>query len=118
MKFLKEIEFYKIHVFKYSVRKGTKAAEFINQILPEIKEARSKEVIKLSSEIQNKYNKLYIGRTVKVLVEEKQDNYYKGHTENYICVYIETEEELENKIVEVEIKKVKNENLIGELKIR
>lgn len=69
--FLKEIKFYKIHVFKYSKRENTKAATFPNQVIPEIKEERSKKIIELSNKIQEEYNKKYIGRDVEVLVEEK-----------------------------------------------
>ena len=111
--FLKEIKFYKIHVFKYSKRENTKAADMPNQVLPEIKEERSKKVIELSNKIQNEYNIEQIGKIVKVLVEEKNEKYYKGHTANYMCVMIETEREnIENNIVEVRIKDSQNETLL------
>lgn len=111
--FLKEIKFYKIHVFKYSKRENTKAADMPNQVLPEIKEERSKKVIELSNKIQNEYNREQIGKIVKVLVEEKKEKYYKGHTANYMCVMIETEREnIENNIVEVRIKDSQNETLL------
>ena len=111
--FLKEIKFYKIHVFKYSKRENTKAADMPNQVLPEIKEERSKKVIELSNKIQNEYNREQIGKIVKVLVEEKNEKYYKGHTANYMCVMIETEREnIENNIVEVRIKDSQNETLL------
>ena len=111
--FLKEIKFYKIHVFKYSKRENTKAADMPNQVLPEIKEERSKKVLELSNKIQNEYNREQIGRIVRVLVEEKNEKYYKGHTANYMCVMIETEREnIENNIVEVRIKDSQNETLL------
>lgn len=112
--FLKEIKFYKIHVFKYSKRENTKAASFPNQVTPEVKEERSKKVIELSKNIQDEYNKSCIGKKVKVLVEEKHDGFYKGHTGNYMYVSIKSEaENLENKIVEVIIESTKNETLQG-----
>ena len=111
--FLKEIKFYKIHVFKYSKRENTKAADMPNQVLPEIKEERSKKVLELSNKIQNEYNREQIGKIVRVLVEEKNEKYYKGHTANYMCVMIETEREnIENNIVEVRIKDSQNETLL------
>ena len=111
--FLKEIKFYKIHVFKYSKRENTKAADMPSQVLPEIKEERSKKVLELSNKIQNEYNREQIGRIVRVLVEEKNEKYYKGHTANYMCVMIETEREnIENNIVEVRIKDSQNETLL------
>ena len=110
--FLKEIKFYKIHVFKYSKRAGTKAAEMPNQITPEVQEERSKKVIELSNNIQKEYNKEYIGKTVKVLMEEKTDGYYRGHTDNYLYVSVKSDEELENKMVDVLIE---DENLNGKI---
>lgn len=111
--FLKEIKFYKIHVFKYSKRENTKAADMPNQVLPEIKEERSKKIIELSKNIQDEYNREYIGKQVKVLIEEKVEDFYKGHTANYMCVMIETEREnIENNIVEVRIKDSQNETLL------
>ena len=104
-KFLKEIKFYKIHVFKYSQRKGTKAAVMPNQIDGNIKEERSKKIIKLSDSIQEEYNKSYIGKEIEVLFEEEKGEIYKGHTKNYILAYCKTNENLNNKIVKVVCKK-------------
>lgn len=114
--FLKEIAFYKMHVFKYSQRKGTKAAIMDNQIDGTIKEKRSKILIKLSNENQLKYNKSYIGKIVEVLFEEKDhDGFYRGHTNNYILVKTKTVENLDNKIVNVKIEDADVENVIGKL---
>ena len=112
--FLKEIKFYKIHVFKYSRRNGTKAANMSNQIPPEVQEDRSKKIIELSKDIQEEYNKSYIGKIVKVLMEEKTEGYYRGHTDNYLYVSIKSDDDLENKMVDVTIKDTENENLYGE----
>ena len=117
-KFLEEIQFYKIHVFKYSQREGTKAADMPNQVLPEVKEERSRKVIELSNKIQQEYNKKYIGRQVEVLIEEKQGKYYKGHTENYMLVEIKTEkQDIENRIISIKIEDTKNEILLREIKL-
>ena len=103
-KLLKEIKLYKIHVFPYSKREGTKAAEFENQVLPEVKEKRSKIIIELSNKTKEEYNKGYIGKKVKVLVEEKDGEYYKGHTANYIYVAIKDNgQDIRNEIVEAEV---------------
>lgn len=103
-KFLEEIKLYKMHVFPYSKREGTVAAKMENQIDGNIKEERSKELIELSNKNQEEYNKSYIGRKVEVLFEEKDGEYYKGHTQNYIMVKYKTDENLENTIKEVEVK--------------
>ena len=107
--FLKEIKFYKMHVFPYSIRKGTKAAEMPKQIDGTEKERRSKILIELSNKNQLEYNEKYIGQTVEVLVEEDS----KGHTANYIVVKVNGAENLENKIINVQIKKAKGEILEG-----
>ena len=103
--FLKEIKFYKMHIFKYSQRKGTKAAIMSGQVDGKIKEQRSQKLIELSNENQKAYNQKYIGKEVEVLFEEKEGDYYKGHTKNYIMVKIKSNSNLENCI-----KKIKIEN--------
>lgn len=113
-KFLKKIKFYHMHVFKYSPRKGTKAAVMPNQVDSKIKEIRSKKLIELSDENELEYNKSYIGKDVQVLFEEKDNGYYKGHTKNYMVVKYKTEEKLENKIKDVKIVDADTECLIVE----
>ena len=103
-----------MHVFPYSPRKGTVAAKMPDQIQGDIKEKRSKKLIELSNENQKQYNQNLIGKDVEVLFEEKnKEGYYKGHTQNYILVEYKTDEELENKIVKVNIKKAEIEYVIG-----
>ena len=109
--FLKEIKFYKMHVFPYSIRKGTKAAEMPNQIDGNEKERRSKILIELSDQNQLEYNKEYIGKEVEVLIEEDS----KGHTANYILVKVQGAEELENKIVKVKSVEVSTEIVTGHI---
>ena len=111
--FLKEIAFYKMHVFKYSQRKGTKAAVMPNQIDGKVKEERSKKLIELSNENEYNYNKKYIGREVEVLFEEREGEYLKGHTTNYIVVKHKTDkDDLINKIAIVRVSEAKQVCLI------
>ena len=102
--FLDKIKFYKMHIFKYSQRKGTKAAVMPNQIDGSVKEERSRKLIELSDKNEQYYNEMYVGKTVEVLFEEKNGKYFKGHTKNYMVVNVEADN-LENKIVNVEITK-------------
>lgn len=111
--FLKEIKFYKMHVFKYSPRKGTKAAAMKNQIDGNVKEERSKKLIELSNQNEKEYNNFYLEKEVEVLFEEKKDGTYKGHTQNYIMIHCETTENLENKIVKVLCKEIKEEYIVA-----
>ena len=105
--FLKEIKLYKMHVFPYSPRKGTRASVMKEQIDGNIKELRSKKLIELSNENQKMYNQQLIGQEVEVLFEDKENKngitYYKGHTQNYILVKYKTDENLENTIKVVKI---------------
>ena len=100
-KFLKKIKFYKMHIFKYSPRKGTKASIMQGQIDGSVKEQRSRRLIELSDNNQEEYNKLYIGKEAQVLFEEKKNGYYQGHTKNYILAICKTNSNLENKLVKV-----------------
>ena len=113
--FLKEIKFYKMHVFPYSPRKGTVAEKMPEQVDGNIKEKRSKKLIEMSEQNQKGYNEKLIGKEVEVLFEEeeKKDNeiFYKGHTSNYILVKYKTTENLENQIRKVKIKKADIENM-------
>lgn len=97
--FLQEIKFYQMHVFKYSPRKGTKAAQMAGQIDGRIKEERSQKLIELSNQNKKEYNKEYVGKKVEVLVEEEKNGYYQGHTKNYILAEVKSKENLENKII-------------------
>lgn len=116
-KFLKEIGFYKMHIFKYSPRKGTVAEKLPNQVDGNIKEERSKKLIELSNNMQNEKNSKYIGKTVKVLFEEYENGYYKGHTTNYMVVKVPEKEQagfIDNiKDVKITENDTQTEELIG-----
>ena len=112
--FLKEINFYKMHIFKYSPRKGTKAADMRTQIDGNVKEQRSEELINLSNENEKRYNESYIGKELEVLFEEDDGDFYKGHTTNYIMVKVKkNNENLENTIKKVTVKSCKELDLIA-----
>ena len=114
--FLSKVKFYHMHVFKYSPRKGTKAAVMPNQVDGEIKEQRSKKLIELSDKNELEYNESYIGKEVEVLFEEIQDGYIKGHTTNYMMVKCKSDnEELTNKIVTVKVIDANQDVLIAEI---
>lgn len=117
--FLKEIDFYRLHVFKYSPRRGTVAEKMPNQIDGNKKEERSNKLIELSNSTENKHNQSYIGKTVKVLFEEFEDGFFKGHTTNYMMVKVAGVEgqsdKFVNKILDVKIRENNDETreLIG-----
>lgn len=112
--FLNKIKFYKMHIFKYSPRRGTVAENMKNQISGEVKEIRSKKLLNLSDKNENEYLDKYIGKEVEVLFEEKDGEFYKGHTSNYIMVKFKSKENLENKLKKVIIKRKEDLCLISE----
>ena len=114
--FLKRIAFYKMHVFKYSQRKGTKAAVMQNQVDGSVKEQRSKALLNLSDENEARYNSEYVGKNVEVLFEEKDGEFYKGHTSNYIEVFAKGEN-LENVICSVKVSESCSNHLIGTVNV-
>ena len=104
-KFLEKIKFYKMHIFKYSPRKGTRAEQMPQQIEPQLKEERSKKLIELSDKNEKEYNSEYVGKRVEVLWEEQKNEIYKGHTKNYVLVEMEAKpsKNKENVIESVQI---------------
>lgn len=114
--FLKDIAFYKMHIFKYSKRDGTVAAKMPNQIYGNIAEERSKKLIELSEKNMESYNEKYIGKEVEVLFEEKQDEYWVGHTRNYMIVKIRANDFLENVVKNVRIIENNKDILLGEIR--
>lgn len=91
-KFLSDIRFYEMHIFKYSRRRGTVADKMDNQIDEKIKTKRSAELIELEQKMSKEYREGYIGKNVDVLIEEKVTidgiDYYSGYTKNYIRVVV------------------------------
>lgn len=113
--FLREINFYKMHIFKYSPRKGTKAAQMKNQISGDKKEERSSILMAMSDENQKRYNESYIGKKIEVLFEEDKQGIYKGHTANYVLAYCKTNQKIDNKIIKVKCINIETDHILVEL---
>ena len=114
-KFLEEIDLYEMHVFKYSIRKGTKAADMKPQINDQIKAKRSNVLLKMSKQHQKEFETKQLGMVKEVLIEEKmhgKDHYYTGHTKEYIKVALYSEEPLENKIVKVKLRQILDDGYV------
>jgi threonylcarbamoyladenosine tRNA methylthiotransferase MtaB len=101
--FLERIHFYEMHIFKYSKRKGTRAAVMENQIPEEVKTARSAELIGLGEHMSLEYRKRCLDTEQEVLFEELVDvngtPMYVGYTKEYVRVAVESGENLTNRIV-------------------
>ena len=89
---IKEIGFARIHVFKYSRRPGTKAANFADEVKFEVLKRRSEKLIRLAEEEALLFKQKYIGQTLEVLIEgrDKKSGYLEGLSDNYIRVLIES----------------------------
>lgn len=101
--YLEHIHFYEMHIFKYSKRKGTRAAVMSDQIDEQIKAARSEKLIALGHDMSKEFRKFYIGKNEEALFEEKavigDKEYFVGYTKEYVKVAKKTDENLENQIV-------------------
>jgi len=111
--FIKNIGFLKVHVFKYSRRKGTKAYNMANQINGNIKAVRSKQMMQLANEMTNNFLNKYINQQVEVLTEEDDGKYIKSHTKSFVSVLIEKNDIKLNEIYNVVITENKGEYLKG-----
>lgn len=101
--YLEHIHFYEMHIFKYSKRKGTRAAVMPGQIDEQIKAARSEKLIALGHDMSKEFRKFYIGKNEEALFEEKavigDKEYFVGYTKEYVKVAKKTDENIENQIV-------------------
>ena len=104
--FAERMKLDKIHTFPYSPKKGTPAAKMKNQISGDIKSQRSKEMIALSDKMNIDFLNNNIGKTVPVLFEDMENGFWQGHTTNYIKVLAKSDENLNNKIVDVKLDKI------------
>lgn len=118
--FLKKIQFFEMHIFKYSLRKGTPAAKMEHQVSEEIKAKRSDILFEDSIPINRKYLKWYIGREVEVLIEESvilnEKEYFIGHTKEYVkCAIPKIENQtcnLQNKLIKGRVLSLLKEHIL------
>ena len=98
--FVKKVEFSKVHVFAYSVRTGTRAAKFEEQVHPELKKKRSQIMIDETNDLRTKFLNSQIGKLEPVLYEKCDKNgFFEGYTSNYTPVKIKTDLDLHSKII-------------------
>jgi len=116
MQFAEQIGFSKIHIFKYSMRKGTPAAKMEYQVADSIKTERSEKLEKLNEKLEENYRRCFLEQEEEVLMEERilvdGQRYFVGHTREYLKIAVVTEEDLENKMVQVRVKKMLNKEIL------
>jgi len=124
MEFVKKSKFLKVHVFRFSSRPETKAADLKEQISEKTKQKRSIELIKLSEKVGQERKIYFLNHKFSVLVETlvrspmgeaKQGRYWQGLTSNYLKVFIQSKDNLKNKIVNVKLVRLYKDGIIGVL---
>ena len=112
--FIRKCAFADMHIFPYSRRPGTPADKMPGQHNNATKEARSRAAIALAEEMSRAYREGFVGRTLEVLFEEREGEFYTGHAPNYIKVYARGEN-LHNEIRTVTVLEVYRDGVIGRL---
>ena len=107
--FLEEIGFFEMHIFKYSKRKGTIAANMPGQVPDPVKTARSNVLLELEGKQSKEFRSFYLGKEVEVLFEESKEingsMYQIGHTKDYVKVAVSSDEDLVNELRNVIIER-------------
>jgi len=116
--FLAEMGLSKIHVFKYSPRAGTAAAQFPDQVTNQEKERRSRALIQLSNQMAAAFHERFLDQVLPVLVETHLEGQLTGHTDNYIHVQASSEgldvtQDLTGQIVPIRILSVNHQGAAG-----
>ena len=111
--FIRKCGFADMHIFPYSRRPGTPAADMPGQLPNAVKEERSRRAIAVAEEMSRAYREALIGTTQAVLFEDREGEYFTGHAPNYVKVYIKGEN-LHNEIREVTVTEVLGDGVIGE----
>ena len=113
MAFIEKCAFADMHIFPYSVRPGTKAAELV-QFSAAVKEERTRRAVAVARTMHRAYLEGCVGQTYPVLYEQEKDGLYTGHAPNYCEVCVRAED-LHNKIIDTKIVGIDGDALIGEL---
>ena len=113
--FVKEIGFSKVHIFCYSRREGTPAAQMENQVDEQVKTARSKALSKVAEKYAKDFFAAQVGRIENVLFEQRKDGFFEGYTENYTPVKVKAENGLKGEILPVKITESTDEGAFGEI---
>lgn len=113
--FLEEIHFYEMHIFQYSKRQGTRAAEMNNQVPENVKKVRSANLLELGDRMSKEFRQYYLGREEEVLFEEAAEiegkSYYIGYTKEYVKVAKASDIPLDNQMRKGTLTKMINDEI-------
>ncbi|WOO36664.1 MiaB/RimO family radical SAM methylthiotransferase [Anaerocolumna sp. AGMB13020] len=114
--YLRKIQFAQMHVFKFSPRKGTRAADMADPVKEETKAERSNQLLHLAEEMSEDYKRSFIGKAEKLLVEEETiiegETYQIGHNERYLKLAVKSEKSLTNQILTVKVQEFLNKEMM------
>ncbi|MCI6227215.1 MAG: tRNA (N(6)-L-threonylcarbamoyladenosine(37)-C(2))-methylthiotransferase MtaB [Clostridiales bacterium] len=114
--FIRRCNFADMHIFPYSRRPGTPADKMPGQHNNATKEARSRAAIAVAEEMSRAYRESWVGRTLEVLFEDKDGEFYTGHAPNYVKVYAKGEN-LHNEIRTVAVTDVYQDGVMGTIEV-
>lgn len=113
--FVERIHFYEMHIFQYSKRQGTRAAEMKDQVPENVKKLRSADLIELGDRMSREFREFYLGKEEEVLFEEESviDNmkYYVGYTKEYVKVAKMSDVPLDNQMIRGTLTKMINDEI-------
>jgi threonylcarbamoyladenosine tRNA methylthiotransferase MtaB len=112
--FCQRLEFARIHVFPYSPRPGTEAAQMPSQVSAKVKKQRSEEMLALAEESASSFRQRFLGSTMPVLWEQRSNGVWSGLTDNYIRVYAKSDDDLANKLLPVKLVRLYKDGVWGE----
>ena len=102
-RFVEDIAFYELHVFRYSRRKGTRADKMPGQVPEAVKAERSDVLLKMDEVRSEEFRRYYLGRPAEILMEEpvviEGVKYMMGHTREYVKGAVPYREGLKNAVV-------------------
>jgi threonylcarbamoyladenosine tRNA methylthiotransferase MtaB len=113
--FCRETRFARIHVFPFSRRPGTTAADMPGQLSSVVRKGRSRQMLALAKQNDIAYRQRFLGRTLHVLWEQKNHGTWSGLTGNYIKVYTGSGDDLTNKLLPVKLEKLNKDGVWGRL---
>lgn len=110
------VQFAKVHMFPYSNRERTRSALFPNQITADVIDRRKQKLLRLAEQMSFDLRKKYVGKTLEVLLEDREGDFFVGHSANFLRVLVPFAERSSNEIVDVLCTENRPEGLFGSVK--
>ncbi len=116
MDYVRKTPFYRIHVFPYSVRPGTSAARFADQVETSVKKARRDQLLRLAEKKRIVFLRSHYGQVAEVLVERTDGKgWVRGTTENYLNVRLRGGHRMVGQKLRCRLLRRRGDDLIGEM---